>query len=465
MLKSGPEARSNIWWIRLAAVAFLLIGLAVGYFTYSSEVAPTSRFPFKLGLDLAGGVHLVYRADITQLAAEEVDEALEALRVVIERRVNSRDLAGVTGVLDPSVQISKSSALAETEEYRLIVELPGVTDVEQAKAIIGVTPLLEFKLVDNAFLPQVPLVTAGEIEAIPPEGYIDTGLTGRFLEQAKLEFAQSQGGPLLSQPMVVLTFNTEGAERFATITGEHVGEVLAIFLDGRPIQLPFIQEAIPNGTAVITGSYTPEEAREVVRNLNLGALPVPIESVSTQTIGPSLGSETLTKGVWAGLWGLGAVALFMIAWYRLPGLIAVVALTIYVVLNVAVFKLVPVTLTAAGIAGFILSIGMAVDANILIFSRLKEELDAGKSLRDAVRDGFSRAWLSIRDGNFTSIISSIIIFYAGTFLTRGFAITLTIGIVISMFTALTITRTLLLALGDSMSMKTVRFLYGHGIRF
>ena len=445
--------------IRLTAILFLLFGIALGYFTYSSQVNPDSRFPFRLGLDLAGGAHLVYRADVSDVETAEIPEALEALRGVIERRVNSRDVAGASGVLDPSVQISESSALAGEKEYRLIVELPGVTDVERAKEVIGVTPLLEFKIVG----PELELTLVGG--ATTTRGsYVPTGLTGRYLSRAHLEFSQGASG-IAGQPQIILEFNEEGAELFHDITRDNVGKALAIFLDGTSIEEPIIREEISGGTAVISGSFTPLEAREVVRNLNLGALPVPIEAVSTQTIGPSLGAETLSQGVWAGLWGLLAVAIFMILWYRLPGLFAVIALSIYVVLNLAIFKLIPVTLTAAGIAGFILSIGMAVDANILIFSRMKEELEAGKRLPLAIRTGFSRAWLSIRDGNFTSILSGIIIFYAGTFLTKGFAVTLFIGILTSMFTALTVTRTLLLAVGERLGPRAARILYGHGIRF
>lgn len=465
MLVGPPKAAQHMWVARLVAILFVLFGIAVGYFIYTSEVNPDSRFPFRLGLDLAGGAHLVYRADVSEIEPQEIGEALEALRGVIERRVNSRDIAGVTGVLDPSVQISESGVLSGAKEYRLIVELPGITDVERAKELIGVTPLLEFKLVKTEFETLVTAVAAGEYAAIPPEGYTKTGLTGRYLENAQLQFGQGQGGGgLANQPIVQLEFNEEGAVRFATITREHVGEVLAIFLDGNPIQLPVIREEIPDGTAIITGSYTPAEAREVVRNLNLGALPVPIESISTQTIGASLGSETLSRGVYAGFFGLLAVAIFMVLWYRLPGFMATVALVIYVVLNLAIYKLIPVTITAAGLAGFILTVGMAVDANILIFERMREELEKGKSLKDAAREGFSRAWLAIRDGNVACIITAVIIFYAGTFLTRGFAITLIIGTLVSMVTAISITRSLLLSLGTGFGSKVIRMLYGQGFR-
>lgn len=450
--------------IRVMAVGVLAIGFAIGFFLFSTETHEDSSFPFRLGLDLAGGTHLVYQADTSGVPSGETEEAMEALRNVIERRVNSRDVAGVAGVLDPSVQISHSLTQSDEEDWRLIVELPGVTDVNEAKALIGDTPLLEFKLVADEYYGDVQAVAFGDFEAIPEDGYIDTGLTGRFLNKANLEFGQGNGR-LSNEPVVVLSFTKEGADLFAQITREHTGEILAIFLDGVPIQLPVIREEITGGSAVISGSYTPDEAREVVRNLNLGALPVPIEPISTQSIGASLGSETLRDGVYAGIVGLVLVAGFMVLWYRLPGLVAVLSLAFYVAAVLAIFKLIPVTLTSAGIAGFILSLGMAVDANVLIFERMKEELQKGKATRDAVREGFARAWLSIRDGNVSSLLTAIIIFYAGTFLTKGFAVTLAIGILVSMISAITITRTLLLALGSGEQKGLLKFLYGTGIKF
>jgi protein-export membrane protein SecD len=453
-----------MWKVRLAALTILIAGIGVGYFVFDSEVTQGSRFPFKLGLDLAGGTHLVYRADSSELPGEEVADAMSALRRVIERRVNSRDIAGVAGVLDPVVQTEKSSQLSGVAEERLIVELPGVTDTAAAVALIGKTPLLEFKLVAEAFETQVSLVTLGDPNVIPNEGYIPTGLTGRQLKGAQLEFSQNQIGGLSNEPTVRVDFNDEGAQLFARITRENVGNYLAIFLDGVPISIPVIQSEITGGSAIITGSFTPEEARNLARDLDFGALPIPIELISTQTIGASLGAEALTRGALAGMYGLGAVALFMVLWYRLPGLFAVLSLAVYVAVVLAIFKLIPVTLTAAGVAGFILSVGMAVDANVLIFERMKEELRSGKTVRDAVTIGFSRAWLSIRDGNISGLITAVVIFYAGTFLTRGFAVTLAIGIIVSMLSAITFTRALLLSTGGIKQSGLTCFLFGSGIR-
>lgn len=453
-----------MWKVRVAALLILIAGIGVGYFVFDSEVDPNARFPFKLGLDLAGGTHLVYRADTSELVGEEVTDAMAALRRVIERRVNSRDVAGVAGVLDPVVQTEKSSGLSGVDEERLIVELPGVTDTEAAVALIGETPLLEFKLVAEEYEDYVLRSALGDGEVIPEDGYIPTGLTGRNLEGARIEFGQGRAGGLSNEPLVRVDFDEEGAELFARITRENVGNYIAIFLDGVPISIPVVQSEILGGTAVITGSFTPEEARDLARDLDFGALPIPIELISTQTIGASLGADTLGRGAIAGLYGLSAVALFMMLWYRLPGLFAVISLAAYIAIVLAIFKLIPVTLTAAGVAGFILSIGMAVDANVLIFERIKEELRAGKTTNKAVTTGFSRAWLSIRDGNLSGLITAVVIFYAGTFLTRGFAVTLSIGIVVSMLSAITITRTLLLIFGNVEQKGLIRFLFGSGIR-
>jgi preprotein translocase subunit SecD len=354
---------------------------------------------------------------------------MQALREVIERRIN------VFGFAEPLVQVEKASFLSESEQtQRLIIELPGVTDLEEAISMIGATPLLEFKLVRQ------PLGTSTE------PVYEDTGLTGRFVQRSRLEFSSQQGGGLANEPLVMVDFNSEGRELFGNITRDNVQEQLAIFLDGDLKSDPVIREPILGGTAVISGGFTAEEARELVRNLNIGALPVPIELLSTQSVGATLGSEILERGLKAALIGLALVLVFMLAWYRLPGLVAGVALTVYVVIMLAIFKYVPVTITAAGIAGFILSIGIAVDANVLIFERMKEELRKGSDYALAVRNGFARAWPPIRDGNFTSFISAVILFWFGTSIVQGFALVFGLGIIASMASAIVITRVLLLAL-------------------
>lgn len=433
--------------MRLLAALVLGVGIFVTGFVYVSE-SNGAPFPLSFGLDLAGGTHLVYKADTAELSERERKESLASLREVIERRTN------LFGVSEPLVQVEESSFVAETREDRLIVELPGVTDLSEAVRIIGETPLLEFRIQD-------PLAA---LDAEAAERYVSVGLTGRFINDAELTFATGAQGGFSNEPIVLINFNNEGSELFESVTSENVGNELAIFLDGEVISAPVISEAISGGTAQISGGFTPEEARDLVRNLNFGALPVPIELISTQAIGPSLGKAILEDGVLAGVFGLGLIILFMLVWYRLPGLVASVALVFYVSLLVLLMKLIPITLTAAGIAGLILSLGMAVDANILIFERMKEELKKDGSVRDAVREGFARAWLPIRDGNVSSLIAAILLFWFGTSIIEGFALVFALGVLLSMFSAITVTRVLLLAIAPSEEGKKVRGLFGSGIK-
>ncbi len=363
------------------------------------------KLPFRLGLDLQGGTHLVYQADLTTIEEKEHSASMDGIRDVIERRVN------LFGVAEPLVQINKSG-----DSFRLIVELPGVKDVNQAIEMIGETPYLEFKEEEG-------------------EDFKNTALTGRYLKKALLEFDQTT-----YKPQIGLEFNDEGAKLFADITSRNVGKRVAIYLDGAPITTPVVQEAITGGRAQITGNFTNEEAKQLVRRLNSGALPVPIALIAQQSIGASLGRISLTESLKAGIYGFLAILLFMIIFYRFPGFFASLSLIIYVLFVLAIFKLIPVTLTLAGIAGFLLSMGMAVDANILIFSRMKEELKQGKSYLSALQDGTKRAWSAIRDGNFTTILVGLILFIFGTSFVKGFAFTLIIGNLISMFSAIVITN-------------------------
>jgi preprotein translocase subunit SecD len=418
------------------SVILIIVMLILGWFIYASQKGGTgfvSKFPFKLGLDLAGGTD------------------------VIERRVN------LFGVSEPIVQIEGAGTFSN--DNKLIVDLPGVTDINQAIALIGQTPLLEFRLIDpsSALATTTDSAAASSTEQKTPYQLSkQTGLTGGLLSNATLLFNNQTG----AQPVVSLKFNDEGSDLFAKITRENTGKILGIFLDREPISLPVIQEEITGGEATISGGFTAPEARDLVKNLNYGALPVPIQLIGTQTIGPSLGSNALFAGIKSGLWGIALVALFLVLWYRLPGLIATVALIMYVILSLVIFKLIPVTLTAAGIAGFILSIGMAVDANILIFERTKEELKRGKSLHDALHEGFHRAWLSIRDSNISSMITALVLFWLGTSAVKGFALTFGLGVLISMFTAITVSRTFLFAVAPKLSTegRLTKFLFGAGIK-
>ena len=278
-----------------------------------------------------------------------------------------------------------------------------------------------------------------ESDILPPaDPWKYTGLTGKQLVRAQVQF-----DPNTNEPSVGLEFNEEGKDLFAKITESNVGKPIAIFIDGIIETAPRVQEAIKDGKAVITGKYNLKDAKQLAQRLNAGALPVPIKLISQQTVGASLGNDSVNRSLFAGLIGLLAVAIFMIAYYRLPGIIAVIALLIYGVIVLAIFKLLSVTLTLAGIAGFNLSVGMAVDANVLIFERLKEELRAGKSFNNAIDEGFRRAWTSIRDSNASSLITCIILAWFGSSIIKGFAITLAIGIIASMFSAITVTRILI----------------------
>ena len=430
---------------RITSIILIIVALALGFLVKFTE-REESRFNFKLGLDLAGGTELVYRADTTEVDPADLDDRLDSLRTLIEKRINP------FGVGEQVVQLEGANAF--NKNPKLVIELPGVTNTEEAIQIIGKTPTLDFRLLTPAGEEAMQTgTTTKEVDEL----FQKAELTGRYLETSRLEFGD------LNKPIVALVFDEEGAKIFAKITKENVGKVLAIFLDDRIISQPVIQSEISDGQAVITGTFTVAEAKELVDNLKNGALPIPIEHIGTETVGPYLGSVALKAGVRAGIIGFALVVLFLILWYRLPGFVAGLALVIYTIISLLIFKLIPVTLTAAGIAGFILSIGMAVDANILIFERMKEELRRGKNLHDAMHEGFSRAWLSIRDSNISSIITAIVLFWLGTSSVKGFALTLGLGVLISMFTAITISRTFLFALSTKNPGKVGRFLFGSGI--
>ncbi len=270
-----------------------------------------------------------------------------------------------------------------------------------------------------------------------------TQLTGKYLDKSSVQFTRN------SVPQVALQFNNEGAELFEQITQRNTGEQVAIFLDGELISAPKVNEKITGGKAVITGDFTMDEAKELSQRLNTGALPVPIELVTQKTVGASLGQESVGNSLKAGILGLILVAIFMLLVYRLPGFLAVISLVIYGILVMAIFKLWSITLTLSGIAGFILSVGMAVDANVLIFERFKEELRAGKDIPRATEEGFKRAWTSIRDGNFSTLITCFVLIQFTTSVVRGFAITLALGILVSMFSAIVITKNFLILIPNS----------------
>lgn len=380
----------------------------------------------KLGLDLQGGTHLVYRATVEGIGVADVSDALAGVRDVIERRVNA------FGVSEPVVQTNEVG-----EEYRVIVELAGVHDPAKAIELIGETPQLDFR---REVSPQEAIAQfniEGETEITGPI-FERTDLTGRHLERATVDF-----DPVLGAPQVNLEFDGEGTALFAELTKQNIGQRIAIYLDGVPISAPVVQSEITNGRAVISGGFTLDEAKQLAQRLNAGALPVPIELIGQQTIGPALGEISIRQSVAAGVIGLTGVMAWMIFFYRLPGVVSSIALLIYAIFFLAIIKLIPVTLTLAGIAGFIMSVGMAVDANVLIFERFRENLRAGRSGEWALANGFKQAWNSIQASNVSSLITGLVLYAFGTSIIRGFALTFSIGILLSMFTAITITRGLL----------------------
>lgn len=394
--------------------------------------------PFRLGLDLVGGAHLEYQADLSTVTGQTADEAMSGVRDVIERRVN------VFGVAEPLVQIQGRD--------RLIVELAGINNVKEAIDSIGQTPLLEFRVEkseeekkQNA--PQAVPVIDGQALASAQNSielqnllslYTDfkqTNLSGKNLKKSQVVF-----DPTTRTAQVSIDFDDEGAKIFGELTRSAIGRRIAIYLDGNVISAPTVQNEITNGSAVITGRFTPEEAKQLATRLNAGALPVKINLISQSTVGASLGQESLNASLTAGLYGLLFVALFMIVYYRLPGLVSVVALITYTTIVLFIYKLIPVTLTLSGIAGFILSLGIAVDANVLIFARMREELKAGRTVGQAIAEGFRRAWSSIRDGHVTTLIGALILYIFTSSIVKGFALTLGIGVLTSLFTATFVSR-------------------------
>jgi preprotein translocase subunit SecD len=382
----------------------------------------------RFGLDLAGGASLTFDIDTSKIKKEDLASALESLKGNIERRIN------LFGVSETNVQIIKQET-----QYRLKVDLPGVEDVSSAIKLIGTTAQLKFK---------------GEVE-IAPEATAsatiddvfnkDTGLDGSHLTRASVQINSTN-----SEPEVLLEFNPEGTKIFADATKEFLNKRLAIFLDDEILMAPNIKVVIPDGNAVISGGFDNKSAKELAVQLNAGALPLSINLIQQSKIGATLGQDSINKGIFAGIVGLILISIFMIGNYGKLGLIANIGLIIYGLITLALYRLIPVTLTFPGIVGFILSIGMAVDSNILIFERMHEEVRKGKSWNNAMELGFGRAWDSIKDANTCTIITGLILFnpFNWSFLNtsgmvRGFAVTLILGIFIGIFTGVFVTRNLL----------------------
>ncbi len=409
-------------------------GIHIG--NINRDIAP------RLGLDLVGGVQALLEADLPQ-NTNITPEQMQTARTIVENRVNG------LGVAEPVVQLAG--------DRRIVVELPGETNPDEALAVLRQTGLLEFVDMGSTPLPQGTVIQTdfGQADATQqptPEATPSTAqpgtdqiwhtvMTGAELESVSV--VTSQAGEI----QVSFTLTSEGAQTFADYTTSNVGKYLAIVLDKAVISAPQINSPITEGSGVITGNFTVDSANALAVQLRYGSLPIPLTVVTSQTVGPTLGQDSLNKSLVAGLIGLTVVILFMALYYRLPGILADLALLVYALVTFAIFTIVPVTLTLPGIAGFVLSVGVAVDANILIFERLKEELRSGKKLRQAIDLGWARAWPSIRDSNLSTLITCAILFWFGsTFgasIVKGFSLTLAIGVLVSMFTAIIVTRTFL----------------------
>ena len=393
------------------------------------------------GLDLQGGLRVLLEADLPP-EAEVKPEQVETARRILENRVNG------LGVTEPVIQVAGAR--------RILVELPGVGDPEEAVQVIKQTSLLEFVEIPVDSQTQLAGLVGRTIktdfeggqgeastegQGSEAEPVFRTVMTGAMLKDAQVTRDE------LGQFNVAFELTDEGAKLFGDYTSEHVGDFLAIVLDKRVLSIPRINSPITGGSGVITGDFSYEEANNLAIQLRYGALPVPLKVVESKTIGPTLGEDSLQKSTVAGVIGLSVVMLFMALYYRLPGVLADGALLVYALVTFALFKLIPVTLTLPGVAGFVLSMGVAVDANVLIFERMKEELRNGRSLSMAIDLGFSRAWPSIRDSNLSTLITCAILYWFGsTFgasIVKGFSLTLAVGVLVSLFTAITVTRTFL----------------------
>jgi len=406
---------------------------------------------YSLGLDLQGGVHLVYEADLSQIKQDDRGNALSALRDAIERRVN------FLGVSEPVVQIQEGATAS-----KLIVELAGISDPALAIERIGQTPYLEFKeprpIQDQARIIKKTIPDLGEpdissfcstqpvsnVLAVTSASGEDpcfqsTQLTGRYLERADVV-----SHPQTGEIQVSLQFNDEGGKLFADITERNIGGMVAIYLDQVPVSVPRVNEKITGGSAVVTGNFTLGEAKNLTSNLNSGALPVPIALVSQQRVGASLGEKSLNDSLFAGIVGVIVILTFLIVVYRFSGFVAVLSLGVYLAFLLLLIKFIPITLTLAGIAGLILSIGIAVDANVLVFERLREEMNEDvANITRSIDKAFSRAWPSVRDGNVSTFFTALILFLFSTSFIQGFALTLGIGILVSLFSGMVVTRVLM----------------------
>lgn len=421
-----------------ASLVALPASLPISFDAFGKKIETVIGSPFKSlelkkGLDIQGGTQVVLEADMSQIANEDKQDAINSVSEIILRRVD------LYGVAEPKVR-----TLVSDQNYRIVVELAGIKDTNEALALVGQTAELSFFLIKQ---PKIDDQKAGDATASANTGFDfqPTELSGKSLKKASAQF-----DPQTGEPVVALDFNDEGRKIFADITSNNIGDSLAIILDGQMVMAPQIKTPIVDGKAVITGGFNIEQAQQLSIQLNAGALPVPIKILEQRTVAATLGADSVQKSVFAGLVGIFLVAIFMILYYGVKGVLAVVALILYAIFTIAIYKLLGITLTLPGIAGMILSIGMAVDANILIFERMKEELRLDKPFEVALELGFGRAWDSIKDANLATIITALILINPLDFrflnsggMVRGFGVTLLIGVLLSLFTGVLVSRTLM----------------------
>lgn len=426
------------WLIALPKVPikapFLGLDTSIGgyYFNFFNGKVVLDFRDIKKGLDLQGGVRLVLKANMQDVSEADRDKALESAREVISKRVD------FLGVVEPKITTIKTP-----NDYRIEVEIPGIANVEQAVKAIGQTAQLKFKVLpkDKDWSEQDSFEYYNNLSL-----WQDSGVTGADLKGAEVVFGQSSSLQDRNKPQIQLIFTSDGRKKFSELVKENVGRPIGIFLDDLPISMPIVNPDLAQGLTndpVITGNFSLVDAKALALQIRAGALPVPVEILSQENISATLGIDSVQKSLKAGILGLGAVMIFMIILYGKLGLVANFGLLLYTSLVICLFKIIPVTLTLPGIAGFILTIGMAVDASILVFERIREEIKWGKPLSIALKLGFERSWLSIRDSNVSSLLTAGVLFYFGSGMVRGFALTLAIGVLVSMFTNIFIVRTII----------------------
>lgn len=419
-MKNTRRVIISLVFLTTLSVAASFVCLPNGpYLKIKNKVLFKKEMKIKQGLDLQGGAHITYEADLSKIEEKDKADAMNSLSSVIENRINA------FGVTEPIVQTTKSSG-----SWRLIVEMPGTKDVNEAMNLIGKTAELEFKEQSDE------AIQAQEAQSLQVDPFKQTGLTGKDFKYADVTFDET-GAPKIS-----IEFNAEGAKKFEEITGRNIGKPLAIYLDNQMISAPTVNQKISGGKGEITGKFDIKEAKNLAIQLNAGALPVPVKMIEQRTVGATLGQDSVRRSIYAGVIGIIFVSLFMLAYYRFLGIFSTIGLGLYLLFLVALVRLFGITITMGGIAGLILSVGMSMETDVLVFERIREALRGGKDFQAAMRFGFKKAWPSVRDSNAVSLIITALLYTAGGTI-RGFAVVLGLGIVIGLLTTFLGTRSLL----------------------